>query len=219
MPHHRHSPGAGATKLIAAAALTLAAVTGYAAARHWIATRPIREPEDAPDKSLRNGASGWGQDRVTGRTVTIARPRQEVYDRWRDAERFPEFMENVTRVERVGDGTFRWTIKAPAGEEVSFTTRTTEDRPGAALAWESVEGSPIRNSGRVAFRDAPGKRGTQVDLTIAYDPPGGRVGELMAFLFQREPALQAKRDLRRFKQLMESGEVAAAPRLPIQNPA
>lgn len=219
MHHHRHTPGAGATKIIAAAALTLAAATGYAAARHWIATQPVREPEDAPGKSLRHGAPGRREERVTGRTVTIACPRQEVYERWRDAERFPEFMENVTRVERVGADGFRWTIKAPAGEEVSFTTRTTEDRPGAALAWESVEGSSIRNSGRVAFRDAPGDRGTQVDLTIAYDPPGGRVGELMAFLFQREPALQAKRDLRRFKQLMESGEVAVAPRLPIQNPA
>lgn len=219
MPHHRHSPGPGATKLIAAAALALAAATGYAAARHWIATRPVREPEDAPEKSLRNAALGWGQDRVTGRTVTVDCPRQEVYERWQDAERFPEFMENVTRVERVGDGTFRWTIKAPAGEEVTLTTRITEDRAGEALAWESVGDSPVRTSGRVAFRDAPGDRGTQVDLTLAYDPPAGRIGELFAFLFQREPALQAKRDLRRFKQLMESGEVAVAPRLSIQNAA
>lgn len=218
MHHPRHTPGAGATKIIAAAALTLAAATGYAAARHWMATRPVREPEDAPQKALRHGARGGREERVAGRTVTIARPRHEVYERWQDFERFPDFMENVTRVERDGNG-FRWTIKAPADEVVTFTTRITEDRAGEALAWESVEDSPIRTSGRVAFRDAPGDRGTEVDLTIAYDPPGGRIGGLFAFLFQREPALQAKRDLRRFKQLMEAGEVAVAPRLPIQHAA
>jgi uncharacterized membrane protein len=219
MHHHRNGSPAGSTRIVAAAALTIAAATGFAVARHWMSTRPIRPPEDAPRKSLRSASGGWREHRVAGRTVTIARPRQEVYARWRDAERFPEFMETVTGVERVGDGTFRWTIKAPAGEEVTFTTRTTEDRPGEAIAWESVEGAAIRNSGRVAFRDAPGDRGTQVDLTIAYDPPGGALGELFAFLFQREPALQARRDLRRFKQLMETGEVAVAPGLPVRNPA
>jgi len=215
MPH-RNGPNAGSTAAIATVALAIAAATGFAVARHWVKTRPIQRPEDAPQKSLRSASSDWRERRVAGRTVTIARPRQEMYERWRDAERFPEFMENVTKVERVGDGSFRWTIKAPAGEEVSFTTRTTEDRKGEAIAWESVEGSDIRNSGRVVFREAPGDRGTQVDLTIAYDPPGGAISELFAFLFQREPALQARRDLRRFKQLMESGEVAVAPGLPVQ---
>ena len=218
--HHPRSPvGAGSTKVIAAAALTLAAATGFAVARHWIFARPLHAPEDAPRKSLRNASSDWREQRVAGRTVTIARPRQEIYERWRAVERFPEFMENVTAVEREAADRYRWTIKAPAGEAVSFTTQIIEDRPGEAIAWESVEGSALRNSGRVAFRDAPGERGTHVDLTIAYDPPGGRIGELLAFLFQRAPALQARRDLRRFKQLMETGEVAIAPRLPIRDAA
>ena len=63
------------------------------------------------------------------------------------------------------------------------------------------------NSGRVEFRDA-GQRGTVVTATITYDPPFGVVGKIIAKMFQREPAIQARRDLRRFKQLMETGEIA-----------
>ena len=49
---------------------------------------------------------------------------------------------------------------------------------------------------------------------IAYDPPGGVIGELVAKLFQREPRIQTRRDLRRFKQLMETGEIATNARNP-----
>lgn len=219
MHHRSSSQGSGAPAVIAAAALLLAGVTGLAIARHWVNTRPIRQPEDAPQKALRSDMHDGREGRVAGRAVTIARPRQEVYERWRDVERFPEFMENVIQVERGDDGRFHWTIKGPAEERVRLVTRITEDRQGELIAWESVEGSDAKASGRVAFRDAPGNRGTQVDLTIAYDPPAGRLGEMVASLFGREPALQTKRDLRRFKQLMEAGEVAVAPDLPIQNAA
>ena len=97
--------------------------------------------------------------------------------------------------------------EAPAGETVEWEARVTEDRDGELIAWTSEEGSQIPNSGRVEFRDA-GARGTVVTATILYDPPAGVIGKLVAKLFQREPAIQARRDLRRFKQLMETGEVA-----------
>ena len=77
------------------------------------------------------------------------------------------------------------------------------------IAWASTEGADIPNSGRIEFRDA-GDRGTIVTATIAYDPPAGIIGKVVAKLFQREPAIQARRDLRRFKQLMETGEIATA---------
>ena len=84
------------------------------------------------------------------------------------------------------------------------------DVPGEVIAWQSTEDAPVPNSGRVTFRDAPGGRGTQVELRIAYDPPGGAVGQMAAKLFQREPNIQARRELKRFKQLMEAGEIATA---------
>jgi uncharacterized membrane protein len=82
--------------------------------------------------------------------------------------------------------------------------------PGQLIAWRSEEGASVRNSGQVEFRDSPEGRGTIVTVTLAYDPPGGSVGKLIAKLFQKEPKVQARQDLRCFKQLMETGEISTA---------
>ena len=103
------------------------------------------------------------------------------------------------------------TVKAPAGNEVSWESVITKDEPGSEIYWQSAEGGDISNSGRIEFRDA-GARGTVVRAVIAYDPPGGAVGKFIAKLFQREPRIQTRRDLHRFKQLMETGEIATSAR-------
>lgn len=164
---------------------------------------------DAPPHVLRGDAKKAVQDDETlvGRTVTIGRPRQEIYDAWRNFTRFPAFMENVERVEDLGSNRSQWTIKGPAGKDVELVTSIVEDEPGQRIAWESEEGSDIDTAGVVELTDAPGDRGTYVRLLMSYDPPGGAIGRGIAKLLQREPSLQARRDLRRFKQLMETGEV------------
>jgi uncharacterized membrane protein len=142
-----------------------------------------------------------------GRTVTINRSAQELYEEWRDFERFPRFMENVRKVEKLDGKRSRWTIEAPLGATVELVTEITEDSPGRVIAWESEPDSQIETEGRVEFLDGAPGRGTMVRLTMRYSPPGGIVGKAFAKLFQREPDLQARRDLRRFKQLMETGEI------------
>jgi len=151
-------------------------------------------------------------DTLVAKTVTIGKPRQELYDYWRTLERLPTFMDNVVSVEPIGGDRYRWVVKAPAGKTVEWIAAVTEDVPGQTIGWASEEGADVPNSGRVEFRDAPGGRGTWVTATILYDPPGGAVGRIIAKLFQREPAIQARRDLRRFKQLMETGEIATGAR-------
>lgn len=165
---------------------------------------------DAPPHVLRGAAKSAVQEDGTlvGRTVTIGRPRQEIYDRWRKFTDFPDFMENVNSVEDLGGGRSRWSIKGPAGKDVELVTRIVEDVPGQRIAWESEEGSDIDTAGALELTDAPPGRGTYVRLLMSYDPPGGALGRGIAKLLQREPSLQARRDLRRFKQLMETGEVA-----------
>jgi uncharacterized membrane protein len=161
---------------------------------------------DAPDYTWRRGDKA--DHSLIGRTVTIGKSREELYKTWHDFTRFPRFMENVEKIEPAGDGTSRWTIKAPAGTTVELITRIVEDVPGRKIAWESEEGSSIDTSGVAEFEDAPPGRGTYVRLLMSYDPPGGIIGQGIAKLLQREPNIQARRDLRRFKQLMETGEVA-----------
>jgi uncharacterized membrane protein len=157
-------------------------------------------------------------DTIVGRTVSIERPREEVYAFWRDFRNLPEFMENIESIVVIDDRRSRWVVAAPGDRTVEWTSIITEDEPNHRIAWASDEGASVRNSGQIEFRDSTNGRGTIVTATIVYHPPGGAVGKALAKLFQREPNIQARRDLRRFKQLMETGEVSttepqmAAPR-------
>ena len=151
-------------------------------------------------------------DTLIGRSVTIRRPRAELYAYWRDFTNLPTFMENVERIDPLDNRRSRWTVKAPGEGTVEWTAAITDEREGEYIAWASEEGADVPNSGRIEFRDAQGDRGTIVTATILYDPPAGLVGKLIAKMSQREPAIQARRDLRRFKQPMETGEVATGAR-------
>ncbi len=150
---------------------------------------------------------------VVGRSVTINRPASELYSYFRDFANLPNFMENVISIDVKNDTLSHWKVKAPAGATVSWDARVTQEERDRFIAWASEPGADVANSGRIEFRDA-GERGTVVTVTIAYDPPGGVIGKVIAKMFQREPAIQARRDLRRFKQLMETGEIAT----PAMNP-
>ena len=173
---------------------------------------------DAPLTSARRpdpsaaGTSGETEhsDVLVGRTVSINRSRQELYAFWRDFRNLPQFMDNIQSVTVLDESRSHWVVRAPAGRTVEWDARIVEDEPGEVIAWESVGDASVRNSGRIEFRDSANGRGTLVTATLVYDPPAGGVGELVAKLFQREPKVQARQDLRRFKQLMETGEVATA---------
>lgn len=166
---------------------------------------------DAASAQLGTPANG-DADTLIGRTVTIRRPRAELYAFWRDFANLPQVLENVERVDVLDPRRSHWTVKAPAGQTVEWTAAITDERDGEYIAWASEEGADVPNSGRVEFRDAQGDRGTIVTATILYDSPGGFIGKVIAKMFQREPAIQARRDLRRFKQLMETGEIATGAR-------
>jgi uncharacterized membrane protein len=164
-----------------------------------------------PQPSAGNGDAAFRHgDTLIGRSVTINRPREELYAFWRDFKNLPQFMHSVRSITIEDKTLSRWVIEAPAGKTVEWVSEITEDDPGRLIAWQSLDGASVRNGGRVEFLDSPDGRGTVVRVTLAYDPPAGAVGKLIAKLFQKEPKVQARQDLRRFKQLMETGEVATA---------
>ena len=149
-------------------------------------------------------------DEVIGRTVSINRSRTQLYTFWRDFRNLPLFMENIQAVTVADDCRSHWIVAAPGDRTVEWDSIITEDVPDEVIAWTSAEGASVRNSGRIEFSDSTNGRGTIVRATIVYDPSGGSVGKALAKLFQREPNIQARRDLRRFKQFMETGEVSTA---------
>jgi uncharacterized membrane protein len=195
------------------AALSIGLALGGAALGSVLSvkTRKGRSPDDAPGSAARHG---FGACDVIGRTVTIRKPRDELFNFWRDFANLPRFMENLEKVE-IEDrnlGRAVWQIKAPAGRAVSVKTEIVREQNGEFIAWRSIAGSQIDTEGRVTFEDAPGERGTRVGLSIAYKPPAGELGRAVAKLFLREPAIQARHDLKRFKMLMETGEIATSAR-------
>ena len=186
--------------------LGLGALAGVATA-YYLAERDPYAPRPLDSAPRRAAKRQRGRHAVVGRTVTIAKPRSELYGFWREPQNL-SFMENIERVERLGDTRMRWTVAAPGGQTVTIETETYDARPNEIFAWRSVEGSDIEMHGCVTFRDAPGGRGTEVAAEIEYVPPGGALGQLVAKLFQREPSIQVRQDLKRLKMLLETGEIA-----------
>ena len=162
-------------------------------------------------------SSGEGESTGTKRGTTqvrnsliINRAPEELYQYWHDFENLPRIMHHLESVRTTGEGRSHWVAKAPAGTSVEWDAEVTEDRPNELIAWRSLEGSEVENSGSVRFETAPGNRGTIVKVEINYTPPGGALGSLVAKLFGEEPGQTAQESLRCFKQLMETGEVVVS---------
>jgi uncharacterized membrane protein len=137
--------------------------------------------------------------------VTIRQPRDEVYAFWRNLENFPTFMSHVESV-AAQDGRTHWKVTAPVGT-VEWDAEIVEERDGELISWRAVPGSGVDNSGTVRFSDAPQGRGTEIRVELRYDPPAGGIGTVVAKLFGEDPEQQVKDDLRRLKQLLETGEI------------
>jgi uncharacterized membrane protein len=140
-------------------------------------------------------------------TTTVTSPPEEVYAFWRQLDRLPTFMAHLEEVRATGAGRSHWKASAPFGQDVEWDAETTDDVAAQRIAWRSVDGADVPNSGEVRFVPAPGGRGTEVHVTLTYELPGGALGKAVAKYFGEEPSQQLDDDLRRFKQVIETGEV------------
>ena len=140
----------------------------------------------------------------------VNRAPDEVYSFWRGFENLPRFMKHLESVADLGDGRSHWVAKGPAGSTVEWDATIIADVPGEVITWRSLEGSDVDHAGAVRFEEAPGGRGTIVKVNIEYNPLAGVVGATVAKLFGEEPEQQLDDDLRRFKQVLEIGEVVVS---------
>lgn len=141
-------------------------------------------------------------------SVTIAKPASELYTYWRNFENLPRIMDHLKEVQVLSAKRSRWVAKAPLGYSVEWEAEIINDEPNAVIAWRSIGDAMVDNSGSVRFIEA-GEGKTEVRVVIDYIPPAGRVGSIIARFFGEEPQVQVREDLGRFKELMETGEVAA----------
>jgi uncharacterized membrane protein len=146
----------------------------------------------------RGSGNGQGRPHERGLTevskaITVRAMREEVYAFWRDFQNLPRFMEHLESVQVISDRRSRWTAKAPGGRTIEWEAEIVEDRPDELIGWRVVGDADVTPSGTVRFTPAPGGRGTEVRVELR--------------LFGEDPGQQVESDLRRFKQVMETGEV------------
>ena len=146
------------------------------------------------------------------RAVTIDRPRDELFAFWRNFENLPRFMEHLVSVRVDSPTRSHWEAKAPGGKTVEWDAEIVNEVPYEIIAWKSVGEPDVANAGAVNFFDAPGGRGTIVRVTLDYEPPAGRLGAMLSHFTAEEPDRQIREDLRKLKQLMETGEITTSAR-------
>jgi len=140
-------------------------------------------------------------------STTIRADAGRIYDFWHDFSNLPTVMAHLEQVVVTGERTSRWTATAPFGQTVEWEAETTEDVPNERIGWSSVGSTVVPNAGKVWFGAAPDGESTEVHVLISYDLPAGAVGKAAAKYFGEEPNQQLDDDLRRFKQVVETGDI------------
>lgn len=181
---------AGMGMLLAGGFLLVRGVSGYCAVNNAIG---------------RNTAHKQGSPVEVKTSVSLDRPRSEVYSFWRKLENLPRFMQHLEKVEELDQTRSRWTAKGPAGVgSVSWEAEIVEDNVNEFISWRSLPGSTVDNAGQVRFKETP--HGTDIHVQMTYRLPAGDVGGVAAKLFSPMAERMMKDDIRSLKKVMESGE-------------
>jgi uncharacterized membrane protein len=159
------------------------------------------------DSTAENTAIAAGHGTRVEHAVTVSKPAPEVYRFWRDLENLPRFMTHLLDVDTTTDGRSHWIAKGPLGIKVEWDAELVTDTPNKVIAWRSLDGADVDTAGSVHFTELPNGRGTEVRVELKYDPPAGKLGTAIAKLVGRSPEAQIRADMRRFKQIMEAGEI------------
>ena len=184
------------------AAVALAAVAGVTALDVFAAVR--RSGSEAG--SAMPGASGR-TDVYLERSIAVSKSPEECYRFWRSFENLPRFMDSLESVRQLDEGHSHWVAKGPLATRLEWTSEITADRPGEEIAWRTLDDSGAANAGSVKFETAPAGRGTIVRVSLHYSPLGGALGAGLVRLLGHDPQSRIREDLRRFKQVMETGEI------------
>jgi uncharacterized membrane protein len=158
-------------------------------------------------KDRRHSPTTSGRLHPTTHAIVVNREPADVYQFWLRFDQFPRFMRHLKQVSVRKDGTSHWKAYGPGGQLYEWDAETVQNRPNELIAWRSRPGGDVQNEGSVRFERAPGGRGTLVRVNLRYAPPAGAAGSAIATLLGREPGQEVQEDLRRFKQVIETGEV------------
>lgn len=158
--------------------------------------------QDEADQAVIPAKRGYKFEKV----VTVNRPATELFQLWRKLENLPQFMKHLQSVEKTGDRTSHWVASGPMGRTVEWDAEITDERENEMIAWQSLPGGQVATAGSVHFKELGHKRGTEVAVSLKYDPPAGKLGAWIATLLGEGAEKQIADDLRNFKRFVETGE-------------
>ena len=164
--------------------------------------------DTAHDSSTTRNDEEVARDVHVEKAIAINKSPEELFGFWRQFENLPRFMENLESVTRIDETKSHWVATGPAGKKIEWDAEIYNEKENELIAWRSLPGADVANAGSVHFERAPGGDGTYVKVNFNYNPPGGTAGKLLAKLFGEEPGQWVEQNLRRLKQLMETGEIA-----------
>ena len=141
-------------------------------------------------------------------SIMINKSPEELYRFWRDFRNLPLFMQNLESVTEADDSHSHWIAKGIGGARVEWDAEVYNEIENELIAWRSLENADVVNAGSVRFEKASGGRGAIVRVAVNYNPPAGKLGSSFAHLLGAEPTQLIKTDLRRLKQMLETGEIA-----------
>lgn len=159
-------------------------------------------------KNLIKNGSDVARDVHIETSIAINREAADLFAFWRQFSNLPKFMTNLESVTGLDERRSHWVAKGAGGTRIEWDAEIYNEKEDELIAWRSLENADVVNAGSVRFQAGPEGRGTFVRITLNYNPPAGTVGKTVAQLLGSEPEQLIKEDLRRFKQLMETGEIA-----------
>ena len=192
-------PGAGL--VLAGAALIKRGVTGYCDVYRAVGVKTAQRKQGT------NATIGYQEGIRVDRSITINAPREEVYAFWRNLENLPRFMQHVQYVRTLDDQHSHWVMEGLAGQRVEWDAVIINEIPNELLAWRSLPGASVSNTGAVRFEHATAGRGTKVSVSLQFDPPAGQIGALVAKLMGKQPDVEIDEGLHRLKNIIEAGEI------------
>lgn len=172
--------------------------------RNWI--EQARDPGTGLDERTRHQT--WSADEPSvSRSIIINESASNLYKIWRDPDQFSQIMGHFADVTATSEDRLKWTVHGPSDRDVSWETRIVAEEPGDFIRWESESDAMVPNHGSVHFKETAGDRGTEVTLSVRFEPPGGTLGHEALKRLDMVPETLVGAALNRFKSLVESGEI------------
>jgi uncharacterized membrane protein len=141
------------------------------------------------------------------KTIAVNRSVEDLYACWSDLPRLPKFMQHLESVQQLEGGRSHWVAQGPRGKRLEWDAEIINQRENEMISWRSLPDSEVDTAGSVHFKSLGHDRGTAVKVSLKYNPPGGKLTEKLAALFGGGLEQELAEDLRRFKSIMEAGEV------------